>query len=74
MPEWEKDDNARRKGRKGFREGAPLDANPMRCSCSRHLWEEAWLEEKRICDARATALAKPRENRLPVNYYTDVEI
>ena len=58
MSEREVIENAKRKGRRAYWQGIPLEANPMRSLLSKHAWAEAWKKERDEMDGRRLA----REN------------
>lgn len=58
MSERDVTDNARRKGRKAYHDGTPLDANPMRAALSRLYWEIGWKSEQHEMEQRRLAQSK----------------
>ena len=58
MSEREVIENAKRKGRRAYWQGIPLEANPMRSLFSKHAWAEAWKKERDEMEGRRLAREK----------------
>lgn len=63
MSERAKGDNARRRGKRDFCNGVPLDANPMRARDSRENWRRAWIEEEAETERYNAVLARQLKER-----------
>jgi hypothetical protein len=60
MSERDVYENAKRKGKRAYRDGVPLNENPMISFSSRMAWRESWLAEQGKCEAREQIFQRGR--------------